>query len=228
MSHAEAEELLGVHALDALEPGTADELEAHLAECATCRAELREHRAAAAAMAPAWLPPPPELWARIQAHIDAVAESPNVASIGSGRRRPNPWPLRVAGVAAAVAVALGIQVVRLDRQLDDSEEAVPEPAARTIRLTGEAGARMEVVLLTDGRGLVGDHNMPPLPPERTYQLWAVLDGMQVSLGVLGPAPGPAAFQVTADSDELEGLVVTNEAAPGSQQPSDTDVARADL
>ena len=75
MNCAEAEELLGAFALDALPADEAAAFRAHIATCADHAAKAREARATAAAL-PALVdvtPPPPSLRARV---LDAVAREP--------------------------------------------------------------------------------------------------------------------------------------------------------
>ena len=65
MSHEEAAELLAVFALDAVEPDEHELIEAHLAECPRCRAELDAHREVAAALGNSVEPLPEGLWSSI-------------------------------------------------------------------------------------------------------------------------------------------------------------------
>ena len=65
MSHQEAAELLAVFALDALEGDEHELIEAHLAECPRCRAELDAHREVAAALGNSVEPLPEGLWSSI-------------------------------------------------------------------------------------------------------------------------------------------------------------------
>ncbi len=69
-THQEAAELLGVFAVDAADPDEAALVEAHLAECPRCRAELDALREVAGALGTANDQPPPELWERIQRQLD--------------------------------------------------------------------------------------------------------------------------------------------------------------
>jgi len=62
MTHEEATELLAVFALDAVEADELDEIEAHLAECPRCRAELDAHREVAAALGNSVESLPDGLW----------------------------------------------------------------------------------------------------------------------------------------------------------------------
>jgi hypothetical protein len=131
----------------------------------------------------------------------------------------------VVAVAAVVIGLMGVKIAADSRRLDrvtagaHSEEleraanaALADPAADRVSLRSADGARFaEAVLLADGTGYLVRHNLPPLSPERTYQLWAVSGTTKISVGVLGPSPEVAAFQATG---QVSALAVTEEPAGG--------------
>lgn len=232
LSHREIEELLGAYALDAVVGPEREVVEAHLRDCARCRAEVAEHREVAAHLAHAGGPAPVGVWERIAA---ALEEPPPPLALVPARRRPAAWRRAVALVAAAaVGAAAGVVGVRLaDRGGERPEVAGPsvqleraaraaaaDPAARRLELRSPDGRYAAVaVLLPDGRGYLLRANLPRLPAGHTYQLWALVDGSRVSAGVLGPEVRPAAFTVAgapaglAITDEREGGVATTTKAP---------------
>ena len=78
--HTDVEGLLGAYALDAVDPEETERIEAHLADCPRCRAEVDRHREVAAAIGNSVEPLPatcgtasPDSW--------------------SGRRCPTPSPV---------------------------------------------------------------------------------------------------------------------------------------
>jgi anti-sigma-K factor RskA len=80
MSHEEYKEMLPVHALGALEAEDVRLLEAHLAECAACRAELNEWSDTAGALA--YVAPMVEPSAQLRARIlESVRERPQSPSV---------------------------------------------------------------------------------------------------------------------------------------------------
>src|SRR5258705_2996364 len=106
--HQQYQELLALHALDALDAAEARSLEAHLASCAECRAELGEWRDATGLLAHASTPAAPsdELRARILAAARAETRAPQRSSrvqmpIAAGRS--NLWS-NVLRIAVAVAI----------------------------------------------------------------------------------------------------------------------------
>lgn len=105
-THEELQELLGAYALDALPPAERAALDAHLADCPTCRAEVGELRSVVAALPllAEEVAPPPSLRARIESSVradlasrgapDAPASPPAPASLP--RPAPPPAALRPA------------------------------------------------------------------------------------------------------------------------------------
>ena len=69
MTHEEASELLAVFALDAVDSDEHEQIEAHLAECPRCRAELDAHREVAAALGNSVEPLPEGLWSSIASRL---------------------------------------------------------------------------------------------------------------------------------------------------------------
>lgn len=239
MQHEEAKSLLAVYALDAVDdPEEIDELERHVSTCPECRDELDRHRAAAAALAEGTLRAPPSLWRRIQADIEAH-EPATVTPLPT--RATGRW-LAVAAVASLLAAAslaglltsarsdltdLRQQVIAMERELSEQRETIEalsgDPIERAIDLARTSEQSLEVdlvgeighgaaVIRHDGHGWLTDIDFRPLDDSRTYQLWAIQDGVVISAGILGPEPNIVSFQV--DFDRLDGLVITIERAGG--------------
>ena len=78
-----------------------------------------------------------------------------------------------------------------------------------------------VVILPDGSAFLLNTGLPRLAADRTYQLWGVVNGQTVSLGLLGSQPRDVAFTVNpaapmkvfAVTDEVAGGVVRSDARP---------------
>jgi hypothetical protein len=136
----------------------------------------------------------------------------------------------VLGVAAAIVVGMagGVLITR-DRGSGDRNEAalvrdfgeaMADPHSHHTRLESPDGrVKAEVVVREDGSGYVAAGALPALAGDRTYQLWGVLSGKVISLGVLGAHPGYVAFA----ADEVpSALVITEEehgGVPVSKQPA---------
>ena len=234
-SHDEIRSLLGVYALDAIDdPDELSAVEAHLARCAECRAEVDEHRSVTTAMAEADLRAPSGLWDRIASGLDQEPAGPV---------RGSWWPIQgLTSVAAAIAVVTAIGMTALwadaNAEVDDLQQRVDEleagiteaqltlgrdpmelavERARTrsgaveVTVGGDIGSSQAVVL-PDGSGWLTEVEFAPLDPGSTYQLWAIQDGTVISAGILGADPGTVAFHI--DAERLNGLVVTIESAGG--------------
>lgn len=84
MDHAQAAELLGAYALDAVEPDEAAAIEEHLETCPRCRDELRGHREVVGLLANAGEEAPEGLWDRIVAGINDSEVSGAGGGAGAG------------------------------------------------------------------------------------------------------------------------------------------------
>jgi hypothetical protein len=134
-----------------------------------------------------------------------------------------------AAVAVAIAiVVLAAQVSSLRGQLDKARQVGPTamaaafdraakaPGARDVGLQSGSGTTLaRVVLLPDGAGYLRADLLRPLPPNETYQLWAVTGSAEkptvVSAGVLGPDPSALGFHA---SGPVRAFAVTVEHAGG--------------
>lgn len=225
LTHEEIRELLGAYALDAIESSEKAEVDSHLPTCPACRAEVDEHVRAAVALAQMErsMGAPEGLWQKIQSSVE---EAPPPLVTPRGKRAIG---LKMAGgfaAAAAVLIAfLGARVMEQDRRIRtieslESEEALmraaeaasANPTAQRIALrSSDEQLVADVVVLPDGTGYLVRHNLPALPPDRTYQLWALADGLKISLGVLGRTPNVAAFRARLDASAF---AITEEVAGG--------------
>jgi anti-sigma-K factor RskA len=229
MSHDEIQDLLGAFALDAVDADEARAVEDHLRECARCRAEVAEHREAAAFLAHAGEDAPPALWDRIASTIDddapagVVPLAPKLGSRGGSWTRRRSLPAAVVGIAAAAVIAvLGFQLREQDQRMDEMEAALRVPEGEVVELTGDAGT-VPVVMNGDRAWLLAGA-LDELPDGRTYQLWGLAGDELVSVAVLGRDPGTMAF----DADGYALLAITEEDAPGVVQSANDPVAAGEL
>ena len=185
-----------------------------------------------AVLQPAPSPPAP-------AHPAAGLGRPPADEVGERRERRRGAGVRIgalvaaASVAAAVIGVLGVRVVDDGRRIDElatgvhsdqlqrtinAAKADPEVIKVELR-SGDGALEADAWLLPDGRGYLADDNLPTLGPDRNYQLWAVVGGERISVGLLGSDPDQSAF--VADG-AVVALAITDEQAGGvvasSQQP----------
>ena len=161
------------------------------------------------------------------------SEAPStVVPIQAARRR---WTSVGAGLvtaaAALIALVFGLQAHHLKGQVNALQAApqmsaaeraaLASPSTRKVTLaaTGEASGVSTpaiIVLTAAGTGFVIDDagdGLPPLPDDRTYQLWGVVGKRAISLGLLGPHPGIVPFSV-AGSASVTAFAITDEVAGG--------------
>lgn len=229
MAHIDIQEFLGVYALDAVDDRERRMIDTHLAQCSECRAEVASHREVASKLATDERPAPIGAWKGI-----ADGMTSPVHAVVPLRRR---WlqPVVVAAALTLFAAAAIVQTLRLQGVTDDlrSEQetvaalnadqeselenvvtaALGDPGAQLVSLGSEASdVNAIIVLMPDGTGYLTQHTLQPLPSDRTYQLWAITDGVVISAGVLGSDPDVTPFHI--DVTGFEGFAITEEAAGG--------------
>lgn len=215
---------LALYALDALEGDEAEEVEAHLDECAMCRLELATHEEALGALVEDG--PPPEVWDAVQSQIRAgevvpingtplhpVGPTPahqDQSARRRGMRRRLALLAAAAAVVAVVSVGVGTQLAN-DRNGSGTLAGVSIDGPTVAVLADAHGADVARVVANDDGDVLVLEELPSLAAQREYQLWSVDGPRPVSLGLLGdghdevvPLSLPAATTKLAISDEPEG------------------------
>lgn len=197
-------------------------------------------------------PPSPAVWDRIAGHVATVPRpsalgpgefSPGVAFRSASRRsprRPTRWGAMAMAMAAAAVVAivvLGLNLSTVDGQLGRAQRAIDshgasavvqaalaEPNHHLVRLDSSEGAQVaEFVVTASGNGYLVHSSMPALPSDETYQLWAIVSGQAISMGLMGAHPTAASFTLAPSAAAAE-LAVTVEPAGGVTTPDRAPVA----
>jgi anti-sigma factor RsiW len=270
--HREIQELLGVYALDAVDPETAALVERHLNECVKCSVEVAQHHEVAGLLANSGGESPARLWDGIAAQLDGsvppswerlasrlepgdgradreVAPATRAATEGvvvpiTAARRSR-WVMRgaslVAAAAVIVALVLGLQVNHLHHQVSAlqahpllsaaEQSALRQPSTKQVQLTAKASSpdpgKVTVVLTAAGTGFVEVDQLRTLPSGRTYQLWGVIGGKTISLGLLGPDPEVVPFSVAGDGS-VQAFAITAEQAGGVVQSTNQPVVAGEV
>ncbi|HEV3187829.1 MAG TPA: anti-sigma factor, partial [Acidimicrobiales bacterium] len=221
MTHDEAFELLAPLALDALDADVRVTVEEHVRTCPRCRAELDGLRDVASAMGTTYESPPDGLWEKISSRLyerEGSNVMPELVFAGvdaSGESRPRRSGLSrrvkalaiTVSLAAAVAItALGLSLSSANTQVNQLQTALGEsshnavlsalstPGHKVVTMTNAKQHQLaKFVLLPDGRGYLVSSKLPTLPSNDTYQLWGFVNGVAISIGVMGDSPSQVAF-----------------------------------
>ena len=249
MEHDEVAELLGAYALDAVDPDEREAIEAHLAQCPRCAAEVADHREVAAMLAYTGAPAPEGVWSKI---VDSLEESPPALQLpvtgSAGTPRPDhrdeladrrarrtSRPLFLGAAAAVlVVVALFAGVVigsnddgpadtefAADSIADIARRSLNDPQARKVALSSPDDEEISATAAVheDGSGYLLGTSLPALDPRETYQLWGIREETVVSLGVLGHSPDVVAFHADPATEALAITVETAGGVPVSSNPA---------
>ncbi|MCU1363460.1 MAG: hypothetical protein JWM55_1288 [Acidimicrobiaceae bacterium] len=249
MNHAEANDLLAALALDAVDEAERQAIEEHVATCPRCQSDLDAMREVAGALGNTVEPLPEYLWSGISRRIydDHPDRVPGLAIVTDGealastssRRRSSQvrrsllLPLAVAAVVVGVLAFQLVNADTRDSHLQSALEAsnsgqvaaaLKTPGHRLITLDGSSRRDLaKFVLLPDGRGYLVDAHMPKLGPTETYQLWVVIQGKPISIGLMGRIPHRVTFTIAGPPNPSE-LAVTVEPSGGTSTPTSPTVA----
>jgi anti-sigma-K factor RskA len=223
--HPNGEDIALRYVLGELTPAEARELERRLGEEGELAAEVRRLRQALGALPLASAAePPPALRARVLAAAERETRGRQVRPA-----RRIVWSRFAAAVAAALALAFGLDAYRVRRELALQQEvttALLEPnVVKSFVLAGTGGSYGRVALDLDGkRGAVVLEHLPPAPEGRIYRLWAEVGEKNVPCGDFRTRPDGsvvAQFPVPVESytAPLGKLFVTVEAPAPSETPT---------
>ena len=209
----ELHSLVAPYALDALDEPDERSFEQHLALCERCREELAGLRDAATALAygtPA-ASPPPELKGRILA--EARNERPNVVPLH--RRRNWTAPLAAAaGVAAALALGLGIWGATRSTGENAFASVLSHPGARVIKMGNGNGA---LAVAPNGDAALA-LRLPHAPDGKTYEAWIVRPNSIRAAGIF-EGGGTSIVHIRGKVPKGSVIAVSVERAGGAKQPT---------
>ncbi len=223
--------LVGVYALDALEPLERRRFEAHLDGCVTCAIDVEGLTATAALLASAVAEAPPAgLRAQVLAQVAETRQDPPVVRPHNIRRVSR---LGRVFMSVAAATLLVVGVVALTTRGGGSSvpgelaSLVAAPDAQLVDLRDQSTDLMMRVVWSPsaGKGAVVANGLADPGAGHTYQMWAIgADGPQPA-GLLEP-DDKGELVATMDLD-LAGAAmvgVTVEPAGGSPKPTTTVLA----
>lgn len=207
----EFSDLLGVYALDAVDPDERERIELHLLECPRCRAEVAEHREVAGFLAQPGGSAPDGVWDRIVSELAPPAppmrlapiapletapapaadrpSEPEVASLDAARRRRGASRpiLGLLAAAACIVAVLGFVAVGQSNRLNTLEDAMRDQSIE--RMANDAVANAEVTVRLSGDAGAGEAVVRP-----NGEGYLILDGV--------PTPGEGdVYQLWGKVDE---------------------------
>jgi hypothetical protein len=193
---------LAAYVLGILDPDERREVEAHLATCEACRAELARQEVVVGELGTlaAPVPPRPELRETLLAEIHASAPEPDAqrAPTPIRRRIPSSW-LGFAAAAALVTITmLGVLLARVADERDAAVHAEQEIAeyladggtlspllpAEDAPADVSPGLGSLAVAPNQDQAMLVLHGLAPSGDGRRYMAWAERDGERVRLGEL--------------------------------------------
>ena len=228
------DELLAGYALGDLSPEEIEVVERLLVERPQLKIETARLQKVMALL-PYALPevqPPSQLRDRLL----AAATQPASRRERSPRFSAWSWSPMIASVAAIATVAVGLDNYRLRQELGQVQAqmnqqaeivaTLQQPASRLVSLQGTqpSGPSGSVVLDAHNQKLViAARQLPPLPVNQIYRLWAVIEDQKIACGDFNTSPtGTVSKSLTipiaACNSQRAKLVVTQEPFPSPAQP----------
>lgn len=237
---ADVHAMAGAYALHALPADERSFFERHITVCEACHLEVAGFATTAALLGNASAHAPPAAMREgVLRTVDVTRQAPPARhgappTARSGRRL---LETALGGVAAALAVALLVLsgvTVAMDERLGELEAAAPTtvvddralavlaaPDAETRPLAAAGGAVARFVYSSRlDAGVFVAHDLAPLAPDSTYELWLFHDGAPVPAGVFDPDDhGQALTVVEGSVTGAEFAAVTVEPHGGSPAPT---------
>jgi anti-sigma-K factor RskA len=157
----------------------------------------------------------------------------------------------IAVAAAAVAIVFGIDLIhsqdnvsrlqadvatlhaknsRLQAKANETPVAIAlrTPGHSIVTLESSSGEPLaQFVIVPGGHGYLVSSRLPVLSTGKTYQLWGIVGGTPISLGLLGTSPRHAAFTI-AGAPRTAKLAVTAEPSGGTVAPTGSIIASGSI
>jgi anti-sigma-K factor RskA len=225
------EEQMVQYVLGELSRTDAEAFEARIAADAALRAEVRRLRDTLDLLPYASVTdPPPALRAAVLRAAQMQA-APARAPAPKHAARRVVWSRFAAATAAGIALVLGLEVHRLRSELElqhDAAALLQEPnvvRSFTLAATSAFGRSSgSVILDLDAKkGAVVLRNLPPLPAEHVYRLWARVGDANVPcgdfIGAGGAVRSPFPVPVESYTAPVAGVFVTIEPRAAGDHPT---------
>lgn len=240
---ADVHAMAGAYALHALPADERAFFERHITVCESCHLEVDAFATTAALLGSASAhAPPPALRAQVLRTVDVTRQAPPAQhgmppappAQRSGRRLLETVLGSVAGALAVALLVLSGVTVAMNERLGELEAAAPTtvvddgalavlaaPDAQTRPLAAEGGAVARFVYSPRlDTGVFVAHDLEPLAPDATYELWLFHDDTPVPATVFDADDHGRALAVVEGSvTGAEFAAVTVEPHGGSPEPT---------
>jgi anti-sigma-K factor RskA len=229
MDRERFDELKDAFVLGALPEEERREFEEYLAAHPERQAEIDELGTVAGllALSPQEQEPSPELRRSIMDVVEAEAERPRAQS-GLERMREF-LSIRNLALGAAALLVIGLfswnmvlQGEMRDLQSRIQDMQASEEDSRMVALEGSGAARqarVEVMILEDHRAVLMADDMPPVPEDKTFQIWVIENDVPRPSGIFEVGEDHVAVVVENRVDGADAIAVTVEPEGGSPQPT---------
>ena len=231
MDRERFDELKDAFVLGALPEEERRELEEYLAAHPERQAEIDELGAVAGllALSPQEQEPSPELRRSIMDVVEAEAERPRARSGSVLARMREFLSIRSIALGAAALLVIGLFSwnMLLQGEMRDLQSRVQgmqasEGDGRMVALEGSGPARQasaEVMILEDHRAVLMAEDMPPVPEDKTFQIWVIEKDVPRPSGVFEVREDQVAVVVENRVEGADAIAVTVEPEGGSPQPT---------
>jgi anti-sigma-K factor RskA len=232
MDRERFDELKDAFVLGALPEEERREFEEYLAAHPERQADIDELGAVAGllALSPQEQEPPPGLRRNIMAVVEAEAERPGA---GSGLARMRGFlDVRTLALGAAALLVIGLLSwnLLLQTQIRDLQSQASHDS-RLVALEGSGAARqakVEVMILHNERAVLMAEDMPPVPENKTFQIWVIENDVQKPGGLFETGEEWVVTSIETPLDGADIIAVTVEPEGGSPQPTTDPMLRARL
>jgi anti-sigma-K factor RskA len=227
MDQERFEELKDAFVLGALPEEERREFEEYLTSHPERQAEVDELGAVAGmlALSPQEQQPPPELRRRIMAVVEAEAERPRSESRSGLARMRTFLGIRTLALGAAALLVVGLFSwnMLLQEQIQDLQSQTRGPRdGRLVTLEGSGAARqarVEVMILDNDRAVLMAEDMPPVPEDRTFQIWVIENDVPKPGGHFETGEEWVATIIETPLGRADSIAITVEPEGGSPQPT---------
>lgn len=221
---------LAAYALNILDPAEAAEVEAHLATCAACQAELQAYQEITGwlALAAPTVTPPANLKNQLMQEIAPPKTATAIPKAQPRLQAKFNWRdwLQKRPIWQPALVLIAILLLISNFQLRQRLNQTTAPANfGTITLASETNDQASglIIISDDGEyGTLVVQHLSPLPESQAYQLWLIKDGQRTSGGLFNVSEDGYLAKIIYSPEPLahyQNFGITIEPANGSPGPT---------